>query len=71
MTEFVLNHSETVADELGSGDGDLVFVLYPFLVIHLNQGIQDVFRLLDGDIVYTEVDNGSILISEFRMQRAV
>ena len=66
MTEFVLNHSETVADELGSADSYLVLVLNPFLVIDLNQGIQNIFRLLDGSIVNAEIDDGRILIAKFR-----
>ena len=66
MTEFVLNHSETVADELGSADSYLVLCLESISRIDLNQGIQNIFRLLDGSIVNAEIDDGRILIAKFR-----
>ena len=68
MPQLVLNHTKTVADELGGADSNLVLVLNPFLIIDFNQGIEDVFRLLDGGILNAEIDNSGILVAEFRTE---
>ena len=68
IAQLVFDHAQTVTDELRSTDGDLVLVLNPFLVVHFNQGVQNVFSLLNGGIVDTQIDNGGILVSQFRMQ---
>ena len=69
MTQFVLYHSQTVADELRSTDGNLVFVLNPVLVIDFDQGIQQVFRFPDGGVADAEVDDGGVVTAQFGNQR--
>ena len=68
MSQFILYHPQSVADELRGADGNLVLVLNPFLVIDPNQRVQDVFRFLHGRVVYAEIDDGGFLVAQFGMQ---
>ncbi len=59
VSQLVLYHVQTVADELRGADGNLVLVLNPVLIINLDQGVQYVFRFPGGGIVDAEVDDGA------------
>ena len=68
IAQLAFDHAQTVTDELRGADGDLVLVLYPFLVIYLDEGVQDIFRLLYGGIIDAQVDDGGILAAQIRTQ---
>ena len=68
MAQFALYHAQTVANELRGADGNLVFVSNPVLIINLDQGIQDVFRFPDGDVIDAEVDDSGIFVTQFSDQ---
>ncbi len=60
-SEFLLDDSEPVGDELVGGGGNLVLVLDPVLVIDVDDHPQDILCPLGVDVTIGEVDDGGVL----------
>ena len=64
--EFLLDDLETVVDEHRGREGDLVLVLYPVLVVDVDEGVEDVLSPGYRDVVVRKDNDVGVLLAEGR-----
>ena len=70
VAEFLFDDAQAVGDELVGGRADLVLVLDPDLVIHVDHHVQDLRGALDVDVLQGEVDDGGVAAAEGHAEAA-
>ena len=71
VAQLVLDDPETVVDEVGGGDGYLVFVVYPVFVIDVYQCLEHVVGALGGLVGNGELDYGAVFSGHGHLQAGV
>ena len=68
ITQLFLNNLQTVVDELGGADSNLVLILYPILVVDGNKGVEHFFCSLDGNVLVYKLDDGGLFAKKIGSQ---
>ena len=71
VAELVLDDAEAVVDEVGGGDGYLVFVVYPVFVIYVYQCLEHVVGALGGLVGNGELYDGAVFSGHGHLQAGV
>ena len=71
ISQFPLDDAQTLGDEMGSGDGHLVFVLHPVLAVYGDDGVQHVLGALGELVLVGQVDDRCLLLADACRERCL
>ena len=65
MSQFLLDYLESLADEVRGAHRNLVLVLYPVFVIHLDNRVKNLLGSLYDEVVVCQVNHRCLFVCEF------
>ena len=71
IPQFLLDHDQTVVDEVGSVHHDLVLVVDRICVVDGDQRVDHILRTRDGDILKRQVDDRRRLVRQSSLQASL